>query len=64
MILIFEQNDGEVQTVVHVVKHYYKHQNFCIITPYDLQRAAIQTALKAENLPADSVFAVDSFQGG
>lgn len=57
------QNEAEVQSIVHVVKLYYKCQNFCIITPYDPQRAAIQGALKAENLPADSVFAVDSFQG-
>ncbi|KAJ7576715.1 AAA domain-containing protein, partial [Mycena floridula] len=36
---------------------------FCIITPYDAQREAIQNELKAQNLPWESVFNVDSFQG-
>ncbi|KAJ7095570.1 AAA domain-containing protein, partial [Mycena epipterygia] len=38
-------------------------KNFCIITPYDAQRATIERQLKAENLPYDAVFNVDSFQG-
>ncbi|KAJ7257766.1 AAA domain-containing protein, partial [Mycena rebaudengoi] len=38
-------------------------KNFCIITPYDAQRAAIENQLKAEKLPHDAVFNVDSFQG-
>jgi regulator of nonsense transcripts 1 len=45
------------------VKHYYRALDFCIITPYDAQRAAIQAGLKAENLPWETVFNVDSFQG-
>ncbi|KAK0189354.1 AAA domain-containing protein, partial [Armillaria mellea] len=38
-------------------------QNFCIITPYDAQRAAIERELKNQNLPWERVFNVDSFQG-
>jgi len=52
-----------VQTVVHLVRNYYSHQDFCIITPYDAQRAAIQKELKDKDLPWDRVFNVDSFQG-
>lgn len=37
--------------------------DFCIITPYDAQRAAIERQLKAEDLPWERVFNVDSFQG-
>ncbi|KAJ7770367.1 AAA domain-containing protein, partial [Mycena olivaceomarginata] len=38
-------------------------KNFCIITPYDSQRAEIERQLEAENLP-HPVFNVDSFQAG
>ncbi|KIJ24527.1 hypothetical protein M422DRAFT_133099, partial [Sphaerobolus stellatus SS14] len=57
-------NQREVQAVVHLVKDYYLRSNFVIITPYDAQRAAIETQLKNLNLPWESkVFNVDSFQG-
>ncbi|KAJ6468871.1 AAA domain-containing protein, partial [Mycena sanguinolenta] len=38
-------------------------REFCVITPYDAQRAAIERQLKAENLQHDAIFNVDSFQG-
>ncbi|KAF9461708.1 hypothetical protein BDZ94DRAFT_1167246, partial [Collybia nuda] len=38
-------------------------KDFCVITPYDAQRAAIEKALKGEGLPWDRIFNVDSFQG-
>ncbi|KAF5376648.1 hypothetical protein D9615_007819 [Tricholomella constricta] len=56
-------NDGEIQTMVNLVTTYYKWKNFCIITPYDAQRAAIERQLKQEDLPWEQVFNVDSFQG-
>ncbi|KAJ3772165.1 hypothetical protein FB446DRAFT_704063 [Lentinula raphanica] len=37
--------------------------DFCIITPFDSQRAEIEKQLKAERLPWEKVFNVDSFQG-
>lgn len=49
--------------VVHLVRSYYKQTDFCVITPYDAQRAAIEAQLKRENLPWEHVFNVDSFQG-
>ncbi len=48
---------------MNVVKNYYKSLDFCIITPYDGQRAAISGRLEAENLPWECVYNVDSFQG-
>ncbi|KAL5498110.1 hypothetical protein ACEPAH_2240 [Sanghuangporus vaninii] len=57
------KNGREVQTILHLVRHYYMHKDFCIITPYDAQRGAIQNALKKERLPWENVFNVDSFQG-
>ena len=48
---------------MNIVKNYYRYHKFCIITPYDAQRSAITSRLKAENLPWDSVYNVDSFQG-
>ncbi|KAI0827616.1 hypothetical protein BC628DRAFT_1279219, partial [Trametes gibbosa] len=36
---------------------------FCIITPYDAQRAEIVRQLQTAELPWDRVFNVDSFQG-
>jgi len=49
--------------MMHLVRSYYKSKNFCVITPYDAQRAAIETGLKSADLPWDSVYNVDSFQG-
>ena len=49
--------------MVHLVQTYYKSTNFCVITPYDAQRAAIETGLKNAGLPWDSVYNLDSFQG-
>jgi len=57
------KNLGEVDTVIHLVKHYYRKLEFCVITPYDAQRAEIHRQLEAENLPCDTVYNVDSFQG-
>ena len=54
----------EVNMVVRIAKRYHQHRlNFCIITFYDPQRAAISKALKSEKLPAECVYNVDSFQG-
>ncbi|KIK52409.1 hypothetical protein GYMLUDRAFT_1028835, partial [Collybiopsis luxurians FD-317 M1] len=49
--------------MVNLVRNYYHSKKFCIITPYDAQRAAIQKALKQEEHPWEHVFNVDSFQG-
>ena len=50
--------------VVPVARQYHRHRlNFCIITFYDPQRAAIIKALEDEDLPSDCVYNVDSFQG-
>ncbi|KDQ17083.1 hypothetical protein BOTBODRAFT_94678, partial [Botryobasidium botryosum FD-172 SS1] len=58
------RNPSEMKVLLHLVRSYYRHAHFCIITPYDAQRAAIESALKADNLPwEDKVFNVDSFQG-
>ena len=48
---------------MNLVKNYYHRLEFCVITPYDAQRGAIAQRLKAENLPWESVYNVDSFQG-
>lgn len=61
--IVHPQNPSEIQTVVHLVRHYYQRKNFCVITPYDGQRAALEKQLKAEGLPWERVFNVDSFQG-
>ncbi|PPR01820.1 hypothetical protein CVT24_001684 [Panaeolus cyanescens] len=57
------KNRREVDTLVHLVKNYYSATNFCIITPYDAQRALIQATLEGSNLQSDTVFNLDSFQG-
>ncbi|KAM5545226.1 hypothetical protein V8D89_001337 [Ganoderma adspersum] len=57
------KNTEEVHAVVNIVRNYYRHRQFCIITPYDGQRSAIVQRLKHENLPWESVYNVDSFQG-
>jgi len=59
----FEKNPVEVNCLINLVRRYYGAKNFCIITPYDAQRSAIEKALKAEQLPWETVFNVDSFQG-
>ncbi|KAJ7212890.1 AAA domain-containing protein [Mycena haematopus] len=56
------QNYEEIQTISHLVRRYVR-TNFCVITPYDAQRAAIERQLKAENLPHHAVYNVDTFQG-
>ncbi|KAL1685650.1 AAA domain-containing protein, partial [Schizophyllum commune] len=38
-------------------------KNFCVITPYDAQKAEIARDLQSVGLPSDRVFNVDSFQG-
>jgi regulator of nonsense transcripts 1 len=54
----------EVHMVVRIAKRYHQRKlEFCIITFYDPQRAAITKALKAEDLPSERVYNVDSFQG-
>ncbi|KAJ3928828.1 MAG: P-loop containing nucleoside triphosphate hydrolase protein [Lentinula lateritia] len=59
----FSQNEAEIDCIVNLVRNYYQKTDFCIITPYDSQRAAIESRLKDENLPWEKVFNVDSFQG-
>jgi hypothetical protein len=50
--------------VIRVAKRYHgRGLNFCIITFYDPQRAAIAKALEAANLSPACVYNVDSFQG-
>ncbi|KDQ17077.1 hypothetical protein BOTBODRAFT_224637 [Botryobasidium botryosum FD-172 SS1] len=57
-------NQAEIQVLVHLVGSYYRHADFCVITPYDAQRATIESTFKANNLPwEDRIFNVDSFQG-
>jgi regulator of nonsense transcripts 1 len=54
----------EVRMVVRVAKRYQQHGlDFCIITFYDPQRAAIIKALDDADLPLECVYNVDSFQG-
>lgn len=60
---MYLQNSGEVSTIIHLVRHYYRSKPFCVITPYDAQRSLIQNQLKKEGLPWEDVFNVDSFQG-
>ncbi|KAI0251225.1 AAA domain-containing protein [Lactifluus subvellereus] len=49
---------------VRIAQRYHQRKlDFCIITFYDPQRAAITRALKAEDLPSERVYNVDSFQG-
>lgn len=62
-MISYRQNYDEIRSITHLVRLYYRHTNFCIITPYDAQRAAIENELKAQDLPWDRVFNVDSFQG-
>ena len=64
------QNTEEVNAIVSLVEAFYHDKEFCIITPYDLQRGAIAEALRHAKLPADItekaesfIYNVDSFQG-
>ncbi|CDO72676.1 hypothetical protein BN946_scf184985.g96 [Trametes cinnabarina] len=57
------KNLEEARAVVNIVKNYYQYLEFCVITPYDAQRAEIVRLLKAEGLPWERVYNVDSFQG-
>ena len=48
----------------NLVEHYHRNgKNFCVITPYDAQKAEIARDLESVGLPSDRVFNVDSFQG-
>lgn len=51
---------------MNLVRHYYQKLtgDFCVITPYDAQRALITQLLEAANLPSNIVYNVDNFQGG
>jgi superfamily I DNA and/or RNA helicase len=50
--------------VVRVARQYHQYGlEFCIITFYDPQRAAIIQALEDADLPSELVHNVDSFQG-
>jgi superfamily I DNA and/or RNA helicase len=50
--------------VIHIARQYHQHRlDFCIITFYDPQRAAIIKALEDADLPSERVHNVDSFQG-
>jgi regulator of nonsense transcripts 1 len=54
----------EVHMVVRIAKRYQQLRlDFCIITFYDPQRAAIIKALENADLPLECVYNVDSFQG-
>ncbi|KAG8994071.1 hypothetical protein FRB94_010188 [Tulasnella sp. JGI-2019a] len=55
-------NKEEVNMIVHAVRNYYSELKFCVITPYDAQRKALDTALKKASLPSNC-YNVDSFQG-
>ncbi|KAF9033215.1 P-loop containing nucleoside triphosphate hydrolase protein [Panaeolus papilionaceus] len=57
------RNSREANLMVHLVKNYYSTKEFCIITPYDAQRAMIHAALEKDRLRSDTVFNLDSFQG-
>ncbi|KAK0216384.1 P-loop containing nucleoside triphosphate hydrolase protein [Armillaria fumosa] len=57
------RNYEEVRTIAHLVRLYYRDRDFCVITPYDAQRAAIENELRIQGLPWERVFNVDSFQG-
>jgi len=62
--MLWGQNMEEAHMVVRIAKRYQRHGfNFCIITFYDLQRAAIAKAMEVANLPTGRVYNVDSFQG-
>ncbi|KAG2007254.1 hypothetical protein CC2G_014962 [Coprinopsis cinerea AmutBmut pab1-1] len=57
-------NEGEISTVVNLIKIYYNHHEFAVITPYDAQRGRIEKALTVNDLNwKDKVFNLDSFQG-
>lgn len=57
------QNSAEVETVVALIQRYYSDKDYCVLTPYDAQRSAIEKRFRALGLPGGRVFNVDSFQG-
>ena len=62
--MLVKQNMEEVRMVVRIARRYEQSGlDFCIITFYDPQRAAIIRDLKNANLPSERVYNVDSFQG-
>ncbi|KAH8926765.1 hypothetical protein BT69DRAFT_936292 [Atractiella rhizophila] len=58
------KNPFEAEKIVELVRLWYQHKEFKVITPYDAQRDLIEKSLKHAELPwEDRVFNVDSFQG-
>jgi regulator of nonsense transcripts 1 len=59
------QNVAEAQAAVVEARFYHKNRrSYRIITPYDAQRALLESTLKAAKIPWENkVFCVDSFQG-
>ena len=63
-LILWGKNLEEVHMVVRIARRYHQRSlDFCIITFYDPQRAAITKALEVANLPTGCVYNVDSFQG-
>ncbi|KAJ7928927.1 P-loop containing nucleoside triphosphate hydrolase protein [Mycena leptocephala] len=58
-------NVAEAQAAVVEARFYHKNRrSYRIITPYDAQRALLESTLKAAKIPWENkVFCVDSFQG-
>ncbi|KAF7374796.1 Regulator of nonsense transcripts 1 [Mycena sanguinolenta] len=58
-------NTEEANAAITEAREYYKHgKSYRIITPYDAQRALLESKLKAAKIPWENkVFCVDSFQG-
>ncbi|THH33182.1 hypothetical protein EUX98_g960 [Antrodiella citrinella] len=59
------QNTEEADAVVRVVRKFVKEgKSFRVITPYDAQRALLESELKRATLPWENMcFCIDSFQG-
>jgi regulator of nonsense transcripts 1 len=59
------QNVAEAQAAIAEARQCHaKRRSYRIITPYDAQRAILETNLKAAKIPWENkVFCVDSFQG-
>ena len=63
-LILWGKNIEEVHMIVRIAGRYHQRNlNFCIITFYDPQRAAITRALETAGLPTGCVYNVDSFQG-
>ncbi|KAJ7903468.1 AAA domain-containing protein [Mycena olivaceomarginata] len=58
-------NVAEAKAAIAEAREYYdKNKSYRIITPYDAQRALLESTLKAAKIPWENkVFCVDSFQG-